>query len=107
MELIAYIAGERTPFVSWYEDLDDHAAVRVTQALDKMRRGIMSGLKSVGGGVYEYRVDFGPGYRIYIGLDGNSVIILLGGGSKQRQRQDIAAAKRLWEWRKQSKRRES
>ena len=67
----------------------------------------MSGLKSFGGGDYEYRVDFGPGYRIYIGLDGNSVIILLGGGSKQRQRQDIAAAKRLWEWRKQSKRRES
>ena len=79
MELIAYAAGERTPFVSWYESLNNRAADRVAQALDKMRKGIASGLKSVGGGVFEYRVDFGPGYRIYIGRDGDYVLILLGG----------------------------
>ena len=107
MELVAYAAGERTPFVSWYENLDDHAAFRVAQALDKMRRGIASGLKSVGGGVFESRVDFGPGYRIYVGRDGDSVLILLGGGSKQRQQQDIMAAKRLWQRHKQWKWRET
>ncbi len=72
-----------------------------------MRKGIASGLKSVGGGVFEYRVDFGPGYRIYIGRDGDYVLILLGGGSKQRQQQDIIVAKRLWQRHKQWKRREA
>jgi putative addiction module killer protein len=49
-------------------------------------------MKGVGGGVLEYRIDFGPGYRIYLGRDGVTNIILLGGGTKQRQQRDIAAA---------------
>jgi putative addiction module killer protein len=50
----------------------------------------------VGAGVLEYRIDFGPGYRIYIGRDGNRLVILLAGGTKKRQQTDIEAAKAYW-----------
>ena len=53
-------------------------------------------MKGVGSGVYEYRIDFGPGYRVYFGKDGDKLVILLGGGSKKRQQRDIAEANRLW-----------
>jgi len=48
------------------------------------------------GGVFEYRIDFGPGYRVYLGRDGDVVVILLGGGTKVRQQNDIAIAKERW-----------
>jgi putative addiction module killer protein len=53
-------------------------------------------VKGVGEGVFERRIDFGPGYRIYFGKDGESVVILLGGSGKQRQREAIAAARERW-----------
>ena len=56
----------------------------------------MSNVKGVGAGVLEYRIDSGPGYRIYFGRDGKTLIVLLGGGTKRRQQRDIDAAKRLW-----------
>ncbi|HEY3258436.1 MAG TPA: type II toxin-antitoxin system RelE/ParE family toxin [Gemmatimonadaceae bacterium] len=52
--------------------------------------------QGVGGGVFEYRIDFGPGYRVYFGKDGDAVVILLGGGTKKRQDRDIAAAHDRW-----------
>jgi putative addiction module killer protein len=58
--------------------------------------GNFSNVKSVGSGVLEYRIDFGPGYRIYFGRDGERVVILLGGGSKQRQDRDIRQAFDCW-----------
>ena len=70
--------------------------MRVTAALDRMGRGILSNTKSVGPGVLEYRIDSGPGYRIYFGRDGETLIVLLGGGTKRRQQGDIETAKRLW-----------
>ena len=70
--------------------------MRVTAALDRMGRGILSSTKSVGPGVLEYRIDSGPGYRIYFGRDGEALIVLLGGGTKRRQQGDIETAKRLW-----------
>jgi len=54
-------------------------------------------LKGVGGGVHECRVDWGPGYRVYLGKDGDRLVILLGGGTKKRQQKDIEAAKTLWQ----------
>ena len=59
-----------------------------------MGRGIVSDAKSVGAGVLEYRIDSGPGYRIYFGRDGESLIVLLGGGTKRRQQADIERARR-------------
>ncbi len=58
--------------------------------------GNLSNVKGVGGGVLEYRIDFGPGYRIYFGRDGDALIILLGGGTKVRQQRDIETAVALW-----------
>ena len=57
-----------------------------------MEQGNLSNVKPVGQGVAEYRIDFGPGYRIYIGQDGNVLIILLGGGTKKGQNADIQQA---------------
>lgn len=56
----------------------------------------MSSVKGVGAGVFEYKIDFGPGYRIYFGKDGEQLVILIGGGTKKHQQQDIAAAQRCW-----------
>ena len=58
--------------------------------------GNFSNVKGVGGGVFEYRIDFGPGYRVYFGKDGDAVVILLGGGTKKRQDRDIATAHDRW-----------
>jgi putative addiction module killer protein len=71
-----------------------------------MERGNFSAAKSVGAGVSELRLDFGPGYRVYFGKDGERLVILLGGGSKKRQQSDIAAAHSLWIEYKKRKREE-
>lgn len=85
-----------SPFGRWIGRLDRHAAARVATALYRMEMGNLSNAKGVGGGVFEYRIDFGPGYRIYFGRDGDALIILLGGGTKARQQRDIEAARALW-----------
>ncbi|MGB5568097.1 MAG: type II toxin-antitoxin system RelE/ParE family toxin [Sedimenticolaceae bacterium] len=64
----------------------------------------MSNVKGVGSGGYEYRIDFGPGYRIYFGKDGDRLVILLAGGTKKRHDTDIAAAKGHWRNYKRRKR---
>ena len=61
-----------------------------------MRAGNLSNAKGVAEGVLEYRLDFGPGYRIYFGRDGDEIVVLVGGGSKKRQQQDIRAAQARW-----------
>lgn len=89
---------------NWFNELDVAAAVKATTALERLAQGNKSAIKSVGQGVSEYRIDFGPGYRIYFGKDGEQLIILLGGGSKKRQDQDIAEAKDAWqEYKKRKK----
>ncbi len=67
----------------------------------------LSSAKGVGAGVSEYRIDFGPGYRVYFGKDGDTLIILLGGGTKKRQQNDIETAQDLWREYKQRKRQET
>ena len=61
-----------------------------------MRKGNLSNSRSVGSGVHEFRIHFGPGYRVYFGREGDALIILLGGGVKARQQRDIEMARRLW-----------
>ena len=68
-------------------------ALVVATAVHRMEQGNFSNVKGVGAGVYEYRIDFGPGYRIYFGKDGDRLVILLAGGTKKRQDADITAAK--------------
>lgn len=72
-------------------------------ALARIQQGNFSSAKGVGAGVYEYRIDFGPGYRIYFGKDGDRLVILVGGGTKKRQHDDIAAALARWHDYKQRK----
>ncbi|MEO8099054.1 MAG: type II toxin-antitoxin system RelE/ParE family toxin [Acidobacteriota bacterium] len=76
--------------------MDALASAKVTIALTRVERGNLSNAKGVGGGVLEYKIDFGPGYRIYFGKDGDSLVILIGGGTKKRQDKDIAAAQECW-----------
>ena len=64
--------------------------------LTRMESGNFSNVKGVGQGVFENRIDFGPGYRIYFGKDGNLLVILLCGGTKKRQERDIALAQARW-----------
>jgi putative addiction module killer protein len=71
-----------------------------------MEQGNFSNVKGVGAGVYEYRINFGPGYRIYFGKDGERLVILLAGGTKKRQEVDITAAKSHWLDYKRRKRQE-
>ena len=89
-------AGGRSPFADWYDDLNVHAAAKVTTALVRMEHGNFSNAKGVGTGLFEHRIDFGPGYRVYFGKDGDTLIILLGGGTKKRQQKDIWDAQTLW-----------
>ncbi len=96
-EVTEYVDAQgRRPFGRWFDRLDGQAAMKVTAALDRMGRGILSNTKSVGPGVLEHRIDSGPGYRIYFGRDGETLIVLLGGGTKRRQQGDIETAKQLW-----------
>ncbi len=71
-----------------------------------METGNLSNVKSVGGGVQECRIHTGPGYRVYFGRDGDRLVVLLGGGTKTRQQQDIDDARALWQDYKRRKRQE-
>lgn len=93
----------RSPFQRWFRRLDNRAATRVIVALERMADGNLGDTKSVGQGVMERRITFGPGYRIYFGRDGESLVILLGGGDKGRQQRDIEDAHRRWRRYKQLK----
>lgn len=86
----------RSPFGRWFSSLNAIAASRVATALARMEAGNLSNVKSVGGGVQEYRIQTGPGFRVYFGRDGDHLIILLAGGTKSRQQQDIERASVLW-----------
>ena len=95
------------PFASWLEALDPTAAAKVTIVLARMEQGNFSKTKGVGAGVYEYKIDFGPGYRVYFGRDGDRLVILIGGGTKKRQQNDILAAQACWIDYKRRKKQES
>jgi putative addiction module killer protein len=105
MKIVEYVAPNgRSPFGKWFEALDARAAVKVTVALVRIEQGNLSNVKSVSGGVLEYRIDFGPGYRLYFGSDGEEIVILLAGGTKRRQQDDIKAALARWQDYKKRKR---
>jgi putative addiction module killer protein len=93
-----------SPFGGWFADPDSIAASKVTTALYRLQYGSLSNIRSVGSGVSEYKIDFGPGYRVYFGQDGNTLIVLLTGGTKKTQSKDIQKAKTLWQEYKAAKR---
>lgn len=85
-----------SPFGKWFGGLEASAAARVTVSLVRIGEGNLANAKRLGGGLFENRIDVGPGYRIYFGRDGDALIILLAGGTKRRQQRDIEDAKDRW-----------
>ena len=94
----------RSPFARWFKGLDATSAAKIGTVLYRLEQGNFSRVESVGSGVYECKVNFGPGYRIYFGKDGEELVILLGGGSKKRQSADISMALACWQDYKRRKR---
>lgn len=87
----------RCPYLDWFSSLRDNPAKQKIQArLARVRLGNLGHTNSVGEGVLELKIDFGPGYRIYFGQDGDELVILLCGGDKSSQAEDIAKAKTYW-----------
>jgi putative addiction module killer protein len=96
---IEYYRTERDqkPFKDWLEDLRDvKARAKVRVRLDRARLGNLGDRKQIGNGVWEMRIEYGPGYRVYFGLEGNRVILLLLGGDKSTQQKDIEQATTYW-----------
>jgi putative addiction module killer protein len=97
------VAGRR-PIRRWLDGLDSVTRARVARALVQLSLGNLSEVKSVGAGVLERRLNFGPGYRLYFGRDGDELVILLVGGTKSRQQRDVHTAQAFWEDYKRRKR---
>lgn len=85
-----------SPFAQWFAALDAVAAAKITIVIARIAEGNLSNVKGVGAGVLEFRLDFGPGYRVYFGRDGEVLVILLAGGTKRRQQRDIEVAQARW-----------
>ena len=85
-----------SPYADWFSKLDSLAAAKLTVAAARMEQGNLSNVEWFRG-IGECKIDWGPGYRIYLAKDGLEIIVLLGGGSKKRQQRDIDEAVALWE----------
>ena len=97
IEVREYITeAGKSPFGKWFSGLNAPAASKVTTALERITQGNLSNAKPLRAGVSEYKIDFGPGYRIYFGKDGDTLVILVAGGSKKGQSEDIETAKTNW-----------
>jgi putative addiction module killer protein len=86
----------RSPFDEWRASLDTPARAKVETALLRLQDGNTSHVKGLGGGLSELKIDFGPGYRVYFGWSGSTIVILLGGGVKKSQQADIEKARLRW-----------
>lgn len=88
----------RQPFNEWLDSLKNKRTVSIiTKRLERVKLGNLGDIRSVGKGVYELKIDYGAGYRIYFGQIGNTIIILLSAGDKSTQDKDITQAQEYWE----------
>ena len=85
-----------SPYADWFATLDPVSASKITVAKVRIAQGNLSNAKWFRG-IGEYKIDWGPGYRVYLARDGKTIIILLGGGTKKRQQKDIDRAVKLLE----------
>lgn len=86
----------KKPFIEWLESLDKSVRYRVKERLDRIALGNLGDWKSIGEGISELRLNFGSGYRIYFGQEGDKLILLLCGGDKTSQKKDIKKAQQYW-----------
>jgi len=84
-----------SPYAEWFAVLSPEVAVKVSTALVRVQQGNLSRVEWFCG-IGEYKIDYGPGWRIYLAKDGLQLIVLLGGGSKKGQQADIERAVALW-----------
>lgn len=94
-----------SPYRTWFMSLDPVAAAKVTVAKLRIQQGNISNIRWFDG-IGECKIDWGPGYRIYLAKDGDQLIVLIGGGTKKQQQKDIDRALGLWKSYKQRKVRE-
>lgn len=97
-ELLIYETQDgRCPFEEWLNGLKDITGrTIIRKRLNRVRLGNMGDIKSLGGGIFELRIDYGPGYRIYFGEEDSTIVVLLIGGNKRSQSRDIRKAKLYW-----------
>jgi putative addiction module killer protein len=97
-EIRVYVTRDgKRPFEEWIKSLrDKRARARIFARIDRLRLGNFGDCRSVGGGIYELRAHYGPGYRVYFALLGTTVVLLLTGGTKKGQRRDIKRAQEYW-----------
>ncbi len=96
--VIAYVDKDgKEPFTEWIDSLrDTMGRKRILVRIGRLQHGNYGDCKSVGEGVSELKMTFGPGYRVYIGEEGKNIVVLLCGGDKSTQEQDIETAKVYW-----------
>lgn len=96
LEYYADDKGQK-PFRDWLYGLRDRAAfARITARLDRVELGKFGFCKGLGNGVFELKIDYGPGYRVYYAISGKTVVLLLIGGDKSTQAKDVETAKSYW-----------
>ena len=87
------------PFVKWRDELDLKVRATVAARLSRLELGNEGVSKALGEGIYELKIDIGPGYRVYFGKVGHVIVVILAGGTKRHQNKDIQKAKIYWrEW---------
>ncbi|WP_242046455.1 type II toxin-antitoxin system RelE/ParE family toxin [Cylindrospermum sp. FACHB-282] len=98
-EIKSYLTNNGiSPFYNWFDSLRDRKVkAKIRARLDRVEEGNLGDYKSLGDGVYELRIDYGSGYRIYFSQEGLTIIILLCGGDKSTQEKDIEKAKKYWQ----------
>ena len=95
-------ADGKSPFTKWLLKLPKAVSVRIQARLYRFESGLLGDYKRLGQGLFEARIHFGSGYRVYFGIEGQELIVLLIGGDKGSQKQDIKKAKEYWQyWKKE------
>lgn len=96
MRVVEYLRADgSSPYRAWFDRLDAQAAAKVATATMRLAMGNALSMKWIGV-IAECRIDWGPGYRVYLAKDGDALMILLGGGTKKRQQADIERAKAMF-----------
>ena len=91
-------SNDQEPYTQWFESIPNlKTRTRIQARIDRLESGNLGDYKSLGGGIFELRCQFGPGYRVYFGQIGNTIVLLLCGGDKSSQVRDIKRAKVYWQ----------
>lgn len=90
-------SADKSPFLEWLESLDDRMGrAKIKVNIDRLEQGNFGSCRSLGGGLHELKIHYGPGYRVYFGMMERSIILILGGGLKRTQNKDIEKAGQRW-----------